>query len=444
MYKYTQDFTDQLELFELSLPFGGTLNRENRWIKLASLIDWRGFEFSYAKLFSHTGRPALPARMVIGSLIIKHIKEVSDEELIDEVLESPYLQFFLGLQQFQSEAPFDSSSLSNVRKRLGEKTFAEFEKTLIDMLVENGLIQPRGLLKDATVFESEITYPTDTGLLNKARQYCVKQIRKYSKVVGKKFRTYCRVAHQTYVTFTKKRRKTKKEIRRMQKQLLQYLRRNIGQLSELIDDVKAKGEEIPSCVVNTFHTVKRIYQQQRQMYQDRKKSIESRIVSLHKPHIRPVVRGKAGKDVEFGAKADLSQVDGYLFLDHVRFDNFNESVHLIDSVEKYGQRFGRPPDYVSMDQIYGTRENRSYLKTNEIRTSVKPLGRRKKQSGETAKEDRWRHRKQRERNRIEGSFGYGKNKFSLGLIRAKLPETEVSWINMALISQNLSIAMKRM
>lgn len=443
MYKYSTEYSNQLELFEKSLPFGGKLNRLNRWIKLAFLINWSRLELTYSELFSRIGRPGLPARMVIGSLIIKHVKEISDDEVVQEIIEGPYLQFFIGQKEFQNAPPFDSSSLTNVRKRLGDKTFSEFEKTIISTLLEQKLIKPKGLLKDATVFESEITYPTDTGLLNKARLFCVDQIRKTSKIVGTKVRTYCRVAQRAYLGFSKKRRKTKKQIRWMQKQLLQYLRRNIKQLAGLIEVAKDIGKEIPAHIVTTFETVQRIYSQQKELYQERKRSIESRIVSLHKSHIRPIVRGKSGKDVEFGPKVDLSYVDGYMFCDHFSFENFNESTTFINGVEKHLQRFGQYPNYVAVDQIYGTRLNRKYLKEHGIRAAVKPLGRRKKDNPEESNERRWRRQKQRERNRIEGSIGYGKSNFSLGLVRAKLPETEKSWIKMGILTQDLITAVKR-
>jgi hypothetical protein len=443
MYKYSSHFTDQLELFELSLPFGGKLDHENRWIQLCSLIDWRGFEYAYGKLFSHTGRPALSARLVIGALIIKHVKELSDEEVVEEIVENPYLQFFVGLKEFSYEAPFDESSLSVVRQRLGEETFAGFEGVVIGTLVERKLIKPRGVQNDATVFESEITYPTDTGLLNKARLFCVDQIRRYSKVVGQKVRTYCRVAQKAYMSFSKKRRKTKKQIWAMEKQLLQYLGRNMNQVSGLMEQAAELGHQFPERMVERFETVKKIYEQQREMYRERKHSIGSRIVSGHKPYVRPIVRGKAGKDVEFGAKVELSYVDGYVFCDQVSFENFNESGVFIDGIEKFLDRFGRYPEYAVADHIYGTRENRRYLKEHEIRSAAKPLGRRKEGNPESEKERRWRRQKQRERSWIEGSIGYGKRNFALELIRAKLPETEKSWIKMGLLAQNLITATQR-
>ena len=445
MYNFSEPDVNQIELFEQSLPFGGKLNRTNRWILLAELIDWRELDATYAKTFSITGRPGIRARYVLGSLIIKHIIDSSDEEAAEHISENPYMQYFIGLPRFSYRLPFDTSTFSKVRKRLGKEQFDEFEQNLINTLVEKKLLRPKGLLTDATVFQSDITFPTDCGLLNKIRHVCVEQIRTLSKAVGCKVRTYRRVAQKAYVAFSKKRRKTHKEVRQMQKQLLQYVRRNIRQLSELselIEEVADAGVAVTEKVVATLQTVKELYAQQKQMYDSKKKSVENRIVSFHKPYIRPIVRGKDGKGTEFGAKVSLSHVDGYLFADYISFDNYHEGKKFIDSVELFEKRFGKKPNYVAMDQAYGSKENRNYLKEHTIRAAVKPLGRPKKNNANDT-ETRWRKRKQKERNRIEGAIGNSKNKYSLGVIRAKSEITEYAWIRFALMSRNIAIAGKR-
>jgi len=442
MYICQEPDQQQLELFERSLPFNGKLDHGNRWIRLAHTLNWRELELSYAKLFAADGRPGIRARYVLGTLILKHQFQTSDEETLQMILESPYCQYFIGLAHFVITMPFEVSSLSRVRERLGDKTFQEFEQTLIATLVEKKLIQPKGLQVDATVYESDITYPTDCGLLEKARTFCVKQIGELSQVVNKKVRTYCRVARKAYLNFSKKKQKTHQQIRRMQKSLLQYLRRNIKQVNGLIDEAKALGHEVSQAATETFETVKKIYTQQKEMYDEKKKSISARIVSLHKAYVRPIVRGKNGKDVEFGAKVQLSCVDGYLLADHLSFDNFNESTKLETSVESFQRRFDKLPEHVAMDQIYGTRENRKYLEEKKIRTSVKPLGRPKNNSVADS-EARWRKRKQRERNRIEGAIGNSKTNHDLGIVRSKTSKTEKSWIQMALFSRNLMVAVAR-
>ena len=137
---------DQLELLKVFMPFKDHLDNENRWIVLSDLIDWGGFERTYSQTFSHTGRPAIEARMLIGALILKHILCVSDKEMTQQIAENPYMQYFVGMDDFRSRAPFHYSSLSNARKRLGAKEFDEFEQYLIESLVREKLIKPKGFM----------------------------------------------------------------------------------------------------------------------------------------------------------------------------------------------------------------------------------------------------------------------------------------------------------
>jgi len=443
MYQLSEPDVNQLELFEKSLPFGGKLNRDNRWLQLAELVPWRQLEEIYAKTFSTTGRPGARARHVIGSLVIKHKLEVSDDEIGEQISENPYMQYFIGLARFQNRVPYDPSTLTNVRKRLSQKQFDEFEQQLINTLVEKKLLRPQGLLTDATVAQSEITFPTDCGLLNKARRFCVKHIKRLSKVVGRRVRTSCRVAQKAYVAFSKKRRKTHPEVRRMQKTLLGHVKRNIRQLEELTEEVKERGLSLCREAVETFETVQKIYTQQKQMYDSRKKSIAERIVSLHKPYVRPIKTGKERKPTEFGPKLSLSHVDGYLLADQISFENYHEGTKLIHSIELFEKRFGKKPDFVSADQSFGSQENRDYLNEQGIRFMIKPLGRPKKETLTDA-EKRWRKKKSAERNRIEGAIGNSKNHYALGLLPTKTEKTEYSWIRFALMSRNLAIAGLRM
>lgn len=447
MYALSIRNFNQLELLKIFMPFKDHLDNENRWIVLADLIDWEAFERTYSQTFSHTGRPAIEARMLIGALILKHILCVSDKEITQQIAENPYLQYFVGMDDFRSRAPFHYSSLSNARKRLGEREFDDFERYVIESLAREKLIKPKGFHVDATVFESDVTYPTDSGILNKAREYCVGQIQGLSKIAGRKIRTKCKKAQKECRDFQKKRRKTKNEIRRMNKSLLQYLRRNIRQLTEVITEVEAKGHFVSGRVLERFETIKQIYAQQKTMHDNKTHSVEGRIVSLSKPYVRPIVRGKTGKDVEFGLKGNLSYVDGYLFLDHHNFENFHEGNRFPESIEKFKSRFKKHAFWSSGDQIYGTRDNRKYLKKLkedgvEIRTSMKPLGRPKKDSSGD-KNKRWRRNKQKERNRIEGAFGVTKEHYLLRKVRARRSDTELSWIQMGLLSHNLVTAARR-
>lgn len=165
------------------------------------------------------------------------------------------------------------------------------------------------------------------------------------------------------------------------------------------------------------------------MYDNKVHRVDHRIVSIHQPHVRPIVRGKAHSNVEFGSKIQVSLMQGYAFLDELSWDAFNEGTTLMSTVGKYKQRFGYYPEEVLADKIYCNRSNRMQLKKLGIKLRAKPLGRPKK--GEpyivTAGE----------RNPIEGKFGQAKTAYGLNRIKARLRQTSESWIATIVLVLNL-------
>lgn len=428
-------------LFSEFLPFDGKLDPNNRWLKIKALIPWESLESRYQSYFSLRGRPALDGRLVTGILLLKHITGASDEAIVELVNENPYMQLFCWLERFSTEPLLDSSSLSKIRKRLGSKYFAELERDTYQLLIERKIIKAKGMLIDATVFPEHIRYPTDTGLLNEARQWLVTQIKRVGSSLGVKVRTYCRKAQKEYLAFNKKKTKSRKLIRRARKSLLQHLRRNINQFQSLLKEARQQGIKIKQKVCERFEVVHRVFNQQYQMYSQKVNRIEERIVSLQRPWTRPIVRGKAGpKEVEFGPKASISHVDGFVFLDHISADNFSEAQRVPAQLEQYESLFGHKPPSVTADKIYGNRENRKLLKQHEIRDAFEPLGRKaRKQNPAT----RWRKQKQRERNRIEGDIGHAKNHFGLDRIKYYIENGPEIWVRLGLLGMNLQTAAKR-
>jgi IS5 family transposase len=111
----------QMTLAGFETPFERSLNPKNRWVVLAGLIPWDEICSLYLKQVrpSSTGRPAISPRIVIGSIIIKHLCNLDDVETVDQISENIYMQYFLGYPSFTNEAPYDPSLLTDFRKRLG-------------------------------------------------------------------------------------------------------------------------------------------------------------------------------------------------------------------------------------------------------------------------------------------------------------------------------------
>ena len=188
--------------------------------------------------------------------------------------------------------------------------------------------------------------------------------------------------------------------------------------------------------------INELHRQQQHMYKNKTCQIDDRIVSISQPHVRPIIRGKAGAKVEFGAKVAASLVDGYVRFDHISWDAMNESRLLETEVEKYRERYGCYPESIHVDKIYRNRENLRFCKERNIRMSGPTLGRPAKVTEENREELEAAKlmARQDELNRIpvEGKFGQGKRRFGLARIMTKLADTSITAIIIGAVVMNLT------
>ena len=467
---YRRPDPDQLSFENFYLPFGGKLSAENRWVKLAELIPWEQFEALYAEQFDRQqGAPAKSFRVALGSLIIKERLKVSDEETIEQIRENPYLQYFLGYSEYQDKAPFDASMMVHFRKRLSLELIGQVNEAVVEAHLqpasesnEVGEATPPDdscsddddnepppnqgkLILDATCAPVDIRYPTDLGLLNEARQASEAVLDQlYAQVQGcliLKPRTYRRRARKAYLSIAKQRRPGAKKLRKGIRQQLGYLKRNLGHIERLIE-AGASLTQLSKRQYRQLLVLHEVYRQQQQMYQTKTRRIDDRIVSLSQPHVRPIVRGKAGTPVEFGPKLSVSCVDGCVFLDVLSWNNFNESGHLQAQVEAFRRRFGHYPASVHADKIYRTRENLQWCKALGIRLSGPPLGRPVQDPLQQAALKQQARDDERVRVQIEGKFGQAKRRFSLARVMPKLAETAATSIAITFLVMNLERALR--
>ncbi len=338
MYKPSDK--SQHSFLDFNQPMGLHMNPNNRWIKIADRIPWDEFEIKYAQLFpSDTGNVAKPLRMALGSLIIQTKFQYADRELVEQIAENPYLQYFIGLSGYQEEAPFDASTLA----------------------------------LDATCAPANIRYPQDISLLNEAREKLETIVYRFCKSYGLPLpRRYSKRARKDYLAFAKSKKHSTKKIRKALRKQLGYVARDIRYLDEFMSD----GYAMVRKEIGLYLTIITLYEQQKYMYDNKIHSVEHRIVSILQPWLRPIVRGKVKAAVEFGAKFDLSlDSEGYGRIEKISFEAYNESTCLIEAVERFKERTGQYPERVLADQIYRTRENRSYCKNHGIRLSGPKLGR---------------------------------------------------------------------
>lgn len=469
MFKYTSQ--KQLSIFDFHTDFESKLSAENRWVKMAELLDWDKLAAVYAKNFSTTmGAGRVDARIVIGALIIKHIEKRDDRGTIEAIQENPYMQYFLGLDHFTHEPVFDPSLFVYIRKRLGNDAFDTMNQAIISgalktdtQIVDNknndknnadsgtpendssDAHQPKkevpnqGKLQlDATVCDAYIKYPTDLNLLNESREKAEELLYKLvSALRVKPPRTYRRVARKEYLNIAKKKNKGKQLIRKGIRKQLGYLARDIKHIDRILGEHELAPKIFTAKEIQYLETIKELYRQQEEMYRMRTNSIAHRIVSIHQPFIRPIVRGKDKKKVEFGSKINVSLFNGYARINQFDYEAYNESVYLQDQVEAYKKLFGHYPELVQTDDIYMTRANRAYLKERGIRHTGRPLGRKPKKDPMTRYQKEKQKKEKNERNQIEGKFGQGKAGYNLNKIMARLADTHESWVASIVFVMNI-------
>jgi hypothetical protein len=450
----------QLSIAEFAMPFEAKLDENNRWVVLSRVIPWDKFANLYYKNFpSRRGAPTKDARMVLGVVIIKHMLKLDDIGVIEIIQENPYMQYFLGLKGFTQKPVFDPSLLVYIRKRIDLNVF----ESLTDELIRKGLrltstperettndddgdatptagTRNKGKLQlDATVADADIKFPTDLDLLSDSRvkaedliDYLCKELD-----IKEKPRTYRKVARKEYLHVSKMKRKPDKVLRRSLRLQINYLKRDIKIINGLLDKTKDGRVPFDKHQSKYFFVIQHVLQQQESMFKDKTNSCEDRIVSIHQPHVRPIVRGKAKARVEFGAKINVSLQDGYARIDRADWNAYNEGCDLPMQVERYKELNGHYPELVQVDKIYLNRTNRAWLKERGIRHTGEPLGRKPEKTVKSYYMRRKERREAAERNQIEGKFGQGKNGYNLNHIRAKLSSTSMSWIAAIIFVMNV-------
>jgi hypothetical protein len=279
------------------------------------------------------------------------------------------------------------------------------------------------LIVDATCAPEDMRFPNDVSLLDEARRKTEKIIdvlHEQAPAGYAKPRTYRKRARKEFLTFIRNRKPRETTIRNAIRKQLQYVERNLRIISDYREH--AGCDILTRKQYRDLVVISELARQQRELYRRKSHSLAGRIVSIAKPYVRPIARGKARGMYEFGAKLSVS-------------------------LEAYRQRYGRYPEVVCADKIYRTRENLQYCQEKGIRLSGPKLGRpfqEREKNRERIREQRRTEREdERTRIAVEGKFGEGKRRYSLDRIGTKLRETSESAIMMVFLVMNLMVLYRK-
>jgi len=393
------------------------------WDELVKSFDIKTHKKGPRNIFSPQGKIAL--------MFLKHYACCSDERLLEQLNANQHYQFFCDIYLPIGQKLKNFKIISEIRCELAESLNIEnLEKVLARHWLPH-MEDLKSAVSDATCYESAVRYPTNQKLLWECVDWVYQLLNTLCSDLRIK-RPRCKFIKWKlrYSSYSRKRRKPAKEKRVLTRALLHLL----SKLNNELDKILSEHEVLLTAKCYRQQSlIKKIYKQQNTLFTTGEKP-KGRIVSLAKPYLRPIVRGKEIKKVEFGAKVNKVQIDGISFIQKLSFDAFNEGTQFKNSVFYTQQLTGKKLNIMGADAIYATNANRKFATKNNIRTDFSRKGRAGKHEKDRAKLAK--AIKKERGTRLEGSFGKDKMHYGLQNIRARTEKTEVLWIFFGIHTSN--------
>jgi hypothetical protein len=376
---------------------------------------------------------------MIALMFLKSYVECSDEMLINHLNGNIHFQIFCGIL-LGHERIKNFKIVSDIRCRLARNLDIKEVQGVLASYWKPYMRDTNVMMEDATCYETSMRYPTNVKLLWESTEWTYGQLKlicKYLKI--RMPRNKYLEQWNKYNNYSHKRKKINKETLRRCRSLLYLLGKLIGLLREIEYQYQDKLD-LPNKYHKRIKVIRKVLKQQQEVFETGG-SVPDRIVSISKSYIRPIVRGKETKPVEFGAKVNMIQFDGINFIEHLSFDAFNEGTRLVKSI-RYGRSLFGKITHISADDIYATNANRKYSTAAHIVTNFKRKGR----AGKHEEHRRIISRELRKERtiRMEGSFGTEKEFYGLKKIKARTELNEILWIFFGVHTANAVRIAKRL
>jgi hypothetical protein len=401
------------------------------WRELAHSMKIKQHKKGPGRIFSFQG--------MLGLMFLKSYVDCSDRKLIEYLNGNIDFQLFCGIF-LGSRRITNYKIVSEIRCELSEVLKVKEHQKILAGYWKPYMNHPNIMLTDATCYETSMRYPTNVKLLWESVDWSygqMVQICKYLKI--RVPRNKYLEQRAKYMNYSRKRKKSHKETNVRVRSLLYLLDKLLVLLKE-IELANQQRLEMPRKYYQRVRLIKTVLKQQQQIFETGG-SVPDRIVSLSKSYIRPIVRGKEVKSVEFGAKVNMIQFDGINFIEHLSFSAFHEGIRLKQSV-RYGRDLVGKITHVAGDDIYATNANRTWCSKQHIYHGFKRKGRAGKYEEQRVKMAAVL-RKERS-TRMEGSFGTEKEYYGLQRIKARTMKTEILWIFFGVHTANAVRISKRL
>ena len=380
----------------------------------------------------------------VALMFLKTYTQLSAPKLMEQLNGNIHYQIFCGIRIDPEEPLTNYKLIDDIAKELADKLKIQRLQEVLAEAWKPYMKDLDTMYTDATCYESEMRYPTDQKLLWE----CVKKTYKIMCEVSGRMgvhrpRTKYLDVEKACLSYRKQRKHSNTQTRKMTRRLLNLLGKILKEIRRM-----ERGCDVPELLTvkekSLVDIITKVYRQQRNHFDsgDRRESIPDRIVSVSKPYVRPIVRGKEVKSVEFGAKCNNIMVDGISFIEKLSFNAFNEGTRLQHCVKMHRRLFGVDVKKIGGDASYAGTDNRGFCKENGIQTSFVKRGR---PTQEKKEQDYVRQELARVRaTAMEGSFGIQKEHYAMRRIKARKKETEILYIFFGIHTANAVLLAERL
>lgn len=360
----------------------------------------------------------------IALMVLKAYTGFSDRQLVAHLNGNIHYQFFCGVM-IEPLCPITNYKIvSAIRNEIASRLDIDSLQNVLASQWKPYLENLHVCMTDATCYESHMRFPTDMKLLWESIVWLHRHICRHCSDLGiRRPRNKYADVSTTYLSYSKKRKRKASRTRMLKRRMLKLLEKLIMQ-RDGIDKEYGASLRYTQDYLKRLSVIRKVLVQGKELFEGGK--VSDRIVSIDRHYVRPIVRGKETKPVEFGAKVNNIQIDGISFIEHLSFKAFNEGIRLKDCIRLQQRLMKARVRCVAADSIYANNANRKFCTKYGISTSFVRKGR-------AAKDEQLRKvlrsELSRERaTRLEGSFGTQKQHYSLSRIKARKRKTEILWI----------------
>ena len=407
--------------------FEGTeLGRMRKVLPLHEMADAFGL-VSKRQVPKRGPEPYFSPEGKVALVFLKTHRQLSAPQLMDQLNGNIHYQIFCDIRIDPEDPLTNYKLIDDIALELAGKLRIQRQQDVLAEAWKPYMKDLDTMYTDATCYESEMRYPTDQKLLWECVEKSYKIMCELSGRLGvRRPRTKFLDVEKANLSYRKQRKHSNVQTRKMTRRLLSLLGKILQEIRRM--EREHGGELLTVKEKSLVDIVTKVYRQQHNHFDsgNRRESIPDRIVSVSKPYVRPIVRGKEVKSVEFGAKCNNIMVDGISFIEKLSFHAFNEGTRLQHCVKMHKRLFGVDVKKIGGDAGYAGTDNRNFCKENGIQTSFVKRGRPSQGMKET---DYVRQELARVRaTAMEGSFGTQKEHYAMRRIKARKKETEILYI----------------